>query len=332
MRVLSIVSGAVMVGLTFGATAAHSQDRVTLVLNWVTGGSHAPIFYAQKSGWFDEAGLDVNIEQGQGSSVAAQRVGAGSADIGIADLAASMVAKGAGANLVAVMNVKANSPYRMYWLKDSGIKTLEDFKGKKLGNPPGDAARAMWPAFARINGMDPDDVTWINIAATAKASALASRSIDGTTFFANFHHVMEGAFGDNLMWLSWPDAGLNPYGNSFVVNGDFLENNPEVVQRFVGVAQRAYRYCVDHGEECVSVLPEFASGLQVENELKNWMAVTDLMRDEVSTTIGLGYFDPERVAADYALVDANFELTEPFDPATVFTNEFIDHSIKMSAE
>lgn len=306
---------------------AKAADNVNLILNWVTAGSHAPIYYADKQGWFKEADLAVAIEQGKGSTVSAQKVGVGASDIGIADLGTAMVARGAGADLVAVMNIFAKSPYQMYWLKSSGIKGLEDFKGRKLGNPPGDAARAMWPALAKANGLDPDAVTWVNIAPNAKVSALKSGAIDGTTFFANFHYIMEGAFGDDLAWFAWSDKGVNPYGNSFVVNGKFLSANEDVVKRFVKVVQKAYRYCVDHGKDCVAVLPEYSSGLDVEKEIKNWNIVIDLMTDEISKSKGLGFFDPARITSDYELVSTYFDIKEPFDAAKFYTNSYIDSSV-----
>ena len=48
-----------------------------------------------------------------------------------------------------MMNVYANSPQGMYWLKSSGITGVKDFAGKKIGNPAGDGARTMWPALAK---------------------------------------------------------------------------------------------------------------------------------------------------------------------------------------
>lgn len=316
---------------TVAPMAAQAADKVTFVLNWTTSGEHAAIFYADSAGLFRDADLDVTIEQGQGSTVAAQRVGVGSAQIGVADLGAAMVAKGAGADLVAVMNIYANSPYQMYWLKDSGIKGIEDFPGHKFGNPPADAARAMWPALARVNGLDPDSLKWVNISPAAKVSALMSGDIEGTTYFSNYHHIMADAFGDRLQWFAWKDHGLNPYGNSVIVHGEFLRDNPDVVRRFVGVMQRASVHCTENPKECVDVLPKYSSGLKVESELKNWMGVIDLMTDEVSTTKGLGYFDPERVASDAKLVSEVFSIKEPFAPEDVYTNEFLDPSIKMVA-
>ena len=83
--------------------------------------------------------------------VAAQAAGAGVDTFGLADMSTILVAIGKGADEVAVMNVYANYPGGFYWLKSSGIKSVKDLAGKKIGNPPGDAARALWPALAKAN-------------------------------------------------------------------------------------------------------------------------------------------------------------------------------------
>src|SRR5574340_1183174 len=112
------------------AAPAAAQQRLYFILNWVPGGDHAPYYYAKKLGWYQKEGIDLNLEPGKGSALSTQRVGAGANPIGLADMAGVLVAKGKGADTVAVFNVYANSPQGMYWLKSSGIKGVKDFAGK----------------------------------------------------------------------------------------------------------------------------------------------------------------------------------------------------------
>ena len=167
-----LVLGAVLATAGLMSFSAHALEKLDFVLNWVPGGDHAPYYYAKKMGWYEKAGIDLNLEPGKGSAMATQRVGAGVTPIGLADMGGVLVAKGKGADTVAVYNVYANSPQGMYWLKSSGIKGVKDFSGKKIGNPAADGARVMWPALAKDNGIDPKSVTWVNIDANAKLAAL----------------------------------------------------------------------------------------------------------------------------------------------------------------
>src|ERR1700754_3355573 len=139
-----------LTALVLGVAPAAAQ-KLTFTLNWVAGGDHAPYFYAQKMGWYKQAGLDVDFETGRGSAASAQKVGAGASQLGLSDMAGVLLFRGKGLDLVGLMNIYANSPQGMYWLKSSGITGLKDFPGKKIGNPAGARARTKWAALARTD-------------------------------------------------------------------------------------------------------------------------------------------------------------------------------------
>jgi NitT/TauT family transport system substrate-binding protein len=321
--------GTAMIALAMVSPA--QAQKINFVLNWVAGGDHAPYFYAQKQGWYKQAGIDVDFEQGRGSAASAQRVGAGSSQLGLSDMAVVLNARGKGAELVAVMNVYANSPQGLYWLKSSGINSVKDLAGKRIGNPPGDAARTIWPALAKANGIDPGSVIWVNVDANAKLSALKAKSIDATTSFYNLHHVFSRELGADMGFLAWKDAGINPYGNSIVANGAWLKANHDKAAAFVRITQKAFADCVAKPEPCIQALVDANGALLTANEAVNWKLVTILMSDETSRTVALGWHDDQRMAADYKLVDEFLKLDQPFDIKQAYTNEFLDKSIKMVA-
>jgi NitT/TauT family transport system substrate-binding protein len=307
-----------------------AEQKLDFILNWVPGGDHAPYYYAKKMGWYKDAGIDLNLEPGKGSAVAVQKVGAGANPIGLADLPNALVLRGKGADTVGVFNVYANSPQGLYWLKSSGIKSVKDLAGKKIGNPAGDGARTIWPALAKANNIDPNSVTWVNIDANSKLAALKAHSIDATTSFYNIHHIFKRELGDDMGFVAWKDAGLNTYGNTVIVNADYLAKNKATIAAFVKVTQKAFAACVATPRPCVQALIDANGALNFDNELQNWELVEALMSDKVSRTVALGYMDPERMAADYDLVKTYVGIDKPFDVKTAYTNEFLDRSIKMA--
>jgi NitT/TauT family transport system substrate-binding protein len=311
------------------APASASAQKITLTLNWVVGGDHAPYYYALKNGWYKQAGLDLDIEAGRGSAASAQKVAAGSTQIGLSDMAGVLLFRGKGADLVGVMNIYANSPQGMYWLKSSGIKSVKDLAGKRIGNPAGDGARTMWPALAKANGLDPNSVIWVNIDANAKLAALKSGAIDATTSFFNIHHIFARELGDNMGFLAWREAGLNPYGNSLIVNGAWLKDNKDKVAAFVKVTQRAFAECAKKPEPCVQAMVDMNGALKFDNELTNWHLVSILMDHETTRKGALGIHDDARMKADYELVDQYLKMEKPYDVKSAYTNEFLDMSIKM---
>ena len=309
--------------------AAHANEQVSFLLNWIAGGDHAPYYYAQKIGWYKDAGIDLTILQGKGSAAAAQAAGAGANTFGLADMATVLVAVGKGGDEVAVLDVYANYPGGFYWLKSSGIKSVKDLGGRKIGNPPADAARALWPALAKANGVDPSSVTWVNVGPAAKLASLKAGTVDAVTEFYNLHHVYKSALGTNMGYLAWKDAGLNPYGNAIVVHGAYLKAHRDTVAAFVKVTQKAFAACVADPKPCVQALVEENSGLQFDDQMVNWHEVEQLMSDKTSQTQGLGWFDPQRMQETYNLVKDYVGIEKPFDVTKYYTNSFLDGSIKM---
>lgn len=329
-KILGIALSAALLPLLAAGTAqAQSKQKVNLLLNWVPTADHSPYYYAKAQGWYDQAGIDVSIETGKGSGVSAQRVGAANTEFAIADMATALVAKSKGADLVSVMTVYANSPQGFYWLKSSGITGAKDFPGKKLGNPPGDASRVMWPAFAKQVGIATDAVTFVNITPQAKVASLKSKAIDITSDFYNEHDLKVREFGADLGFLAWRNIGLNLYGNSIIVNGEYLGKNKDTVSKFVQVSQKAFAACVTDVGPCLKALMASVSGLDEPNQRDQWNRIKELMTDPTTTSVALGAFNADRMKFDYELVKTYFGMEKDFDVKTVYTNDFLDKSIKM---
>jgi NitT/TauT family transport system substrate-binding protein len=324
-----------IMGLAFAlivpAVASHAAESVNLVLNWTPTADHSPFYYAKAQGWYEKAGIDLTIETGKGSGVSALKVGSGGSPFGIADLATMLVARGKGADDVAVMSIYANTGQTFYWLKSYGINGVKDFPGHKVGNPPGDASRVMWPAFAKAAGIGPDSVNFVNVGPTAKIAVLKTHTVDIVSDFYNSRDMKLKEFGSDLGFLNWKDIGLNPYGNSLIVNGAFLKKNPKLVEDFVRVSQKAFAACVADVNPCLKALLDQASGLDKQEQRDQWERIKYLMTDEFTTTKALGWIDGERMKKDYDLVQTYLGMEKPFPVEDAFTTEMLDTSIKMDA-
>src|SRR5947207_15095945 len=116
MKAIAKTVLASLAGLAFG-TAPSAAQRITFSLNWVAGGDHAPYFYAQKTGAYKQAGIDVDFETGRGSAASAQKVGAGQSQLGLSDMAGVLLFRGKGLDAVGVLKVMANPAQAPHWLR-----------------------------------------------------------------------------------------------------------------------------------------------------------------------------------------------------------------------
>ena len=96
------------------------------------------------------------------------------------------------------------------------------------------------------------------------------------------------------------------------------------------MTQQAFAACVKDEKPCLDALFAAVSGLDRPTQHNQWQRIKELMRDKTTTAIGLGYFDGQRVAADYDLVKTYIGMDLPFDVKAAYSNEFLDQSIKMA--
>lgn len=134
----ALVAALILVSLGFGIdrVQAHPQPAlipVTLQLKWVPQAQFAGYFVAQAKGFYKRQGLNVTIKPGGPDIAPEQVVASGGANFGIDWLSALLVARDKGLPLENIAQIFQASGMRLITFKSSGIKRIQDFKGKRVG-------------------------------------------------------------------------------------------------------------------------------------------------------------------------------------------------------
>ncbi len=174
-------------------------------------------------------------------------------------------------------------------------------------------------------------MNFVNIGPTAKIAALKSHTVDIVSDFYNEHDLKVIEFGSDLGFVNWKDIGLNPYGNSLIVNGAFWRRTRSWSRISSGSARRLSPPASPTSTPCLKALLDQASGLDKENQERQWERIKFLMTDDFTTTKALGWIDGERMKKDYELVQTYLGMEKPFAVETAFTTKMLDPSIKMDA-
>ena len=243
MRTIATIALAACAGVALGTGPAAAQ-KITFTLNWVAGGDHAPYFYAQKQGLYKQAGLDVNFETGRGSAMSAQKVGAGQSQLGLSDMANVLLFRGKGADNVglderlcqlAAGHVLAEE---LRHHRHQGFRRQED-------RQPGRRRRPHHVAGTRQDGRHRPEFRHLGEhRRQLQAERAEIQTVDVTTSFFNLHHVFARELGDDMGFLAWKDAGVNPYGNSIIANAAWLKGNRDKADKFIKITQKAFADCV----------------------------------------------------------------------------------------
>ncbi|MEK7836496.1 MAG: ABC transporter substrate-binding protein [candidate division NC10 bacterium] len=195
--------------------AAQAPQKVVFALNWFAVGDHAAYWVALEKGYYKEKGLDVELQNSKGSGDSIAKVDTGRADIGLADASVVVPRVAQGAKIKVVGAVFDNTPLNIWTRKDTGISKPKDLEGKTLAAPPGDSQRQLFPAFAKINGVDESKVRWVNIEPAAKFVALSEKRVDAVPDYTTGQPFWEKAVGkDNLVMMPWHRFGFDTYSMS----------------------------------------------------------------------------------------------------------------------
>jgi NitT/TauT family transport system substrate-binding protein len=310
--------------------ASRAAEDLRLLLDWVPDAGTSPVYYAQEQGWYQQAGINLHIEFGKGSAVSAQAVAANAVPVAVADLPTALVAIGKGADIVAIMSWSSYSPQGFYWLKTTGITGPKDFPGHSIGNPPGDSARAMWPAFAKAAGIAPDSVKFVNVAPEAKSAALQSRQVDIISEFYTKYELYSKTFGADLGYASYRQTGLQLYGKALLTNTPTLQARRDTLKKLVAVTQRAYAACLVKSDPCLAALVKHVTGVNPSVAEGEWRRLAELMPSDDWKQKAVGWLDAGRMKSDYELIASYMGVEHPYDPAKAFTQDLLDQSIKLS--
>ena len=218
--------------LAVGAAQAQAPQKVVFALNWFAVGDHAAYWVALDKGYYKARGLDVELQNSKGSGDSIAKVDTGRADVGLADAVVVIPRTAQGAKIRIVGAVFDNTPLNIWTRKDTGITKPKDLEGKLLAAPPGDAQRQLFPAFAKINGIDESKVKWLNIEPAAKFVALAEKRADAVPDYTTGQPFWEKAVGkDNLVRMPWVQHGFDTYSMSIMASEKTIKERAPVLPR-----------------------------------------------------------------------------------------------------
>src|SRR5437879_7182319 len=237
MKRLAPVLAAVHVLALTGAPAAQPTQKLVFALNWFAVGDHAAYWVALDRGYYKSRGLDVELQNSKGSGDSIAKIDTGRADLGLADAVVVIPRVAQGARIKIVGAVFDLTPLNIWTRKDTGIARPKDLEGKTLAAPPGDAQRQLFPAFAKLNGIDEARVQWVNIEPAAKFVALAEKRADAVPDYTTGQPFWEKAVGaQNLVRMPWSQFGFDTYSMSIVASEKTINERPKVLRDFVAAS------------------------------------------------------------------------------------------------
>jgi NitT/TauT family transport system substrate-binding protein len=250
---------------TIASGPALALDKLTVQMAFYPQGPQAYLFLAKEKGWFETAGLDVDILDGRGSNYSMQVVSGGHVDIGEGQLAPIASAREKGARVKVIAEWFKKDGPAIVAPNESDIKSPGDLKGKKAVL----IASGPWPPildpFLRTFGMTQQDVTLVYVDSTALFTTYARGVVDAM-LTVDLAYTEANPMRPSRL-ISAADYGVKLPGNGLFATEDTLAKKRDALIRFLKVSREALDYIyAGHEDEAVDAIRKIRPDVKLSAE------------------------------------------------------------------
>lgn len=265
------------------ALPAAAQEKLSVALDWTPNTNHAGLYVAQSKGWFEEAGLDVDILPYTDTS-SGTLVAAGVAEFGILSAVGFHSQRATGADMTVVMAVVQHETGRLVFNGErKDIQRPADLDGMIYAGFGSAWEEALISTIIRNDGGEGtfDTVTL----GTSAYEALANGSVDFTLEVSTWEGVNSVLLDRPQRAFRYADYGVPDQHTTFLgANGSWLNANPDTARAFVQAAQRGYDFAANNPQDAAEILIAETAGM---------LTNPDLVRASLDALVAGGYLqDP----------------------------------------
>ncbi len=251
------------------AMPAQAQDKLTVMLDWFVNPDHGPIILAQELGYFDEAGLQVEIVTPSDPNEPPRMAAAGRVDLAVSYQPQLHLSRHAGLPLVRAGTLVETPLTCLVVLADGPVQAMVDLAGRKVGFAVAGVQEVMLNAMLAHHGLAPGDVEQINIGWSI-SPALMSGQVDAVIgAFRNFELnqlALEGREGRCF----YPESEGIPAYDELIYVADPARMDKDTVARFLLATERAALFIVNQPDQAWAMFRDTDAALDTDLNRLAW--------------------------------------------------------------
>jgi NitT/TauT family transport system substrate-binding protein len=324
-RQASIVLAA-LISITQVSSAQTAIEKASLRLDWLPSGYHAPYFLGLERGYYRARGVDLLISDGRGSTSTIQTTAGGGDTFGLANLSAMALAVSRGVPLVAIGGLIQKDPNSVISLAGSGIKNPKDVEGRRGGFVPDGAGERLFPAFAKMAGIDVDKIIKLQITSSARYSILLQSNADfvvGWTFTDAYKISKQKPISQPLLFS---DFGLNMLANGMIASKETLANRGKVVRAFLEASVQGIEETIKDPSAAVDAMLRARPDSDRDVLLEGAKSLSNFLRTSRGATKPIGWMSAEDWDDTLKILTGYLGMSGSVPSQSLYTNDYLPKS------
>ncbi len=295
--------------------------EITFVLDWTPNTNHTGLYVAQAKGYFEDAGLKVNIIQPPEDG-ATNMVASGQAQFGIdfQDYLPPVFTSDEKVPVVAVAAILQHNTSGIISLKEDGIDSPKDLEGKNYATWDLPVEKAMMQNIVEADGGDFSKVNLIPEYVENEPAAL-QQDIDAIWVYYAWAGISckQAGLDTNMIYFKDITPEFDYYSPVIITNSDWAAENPDIARAFLEAVKNGYEFAIDNPDEAADILCEQVPELDKElvKESQEW--ISGQYKADVEQW---GYIDQARWDAFFKWLSDN-NLSDEIPAGYGFTDEYL---------
>lgn len=252
----------------------ESMDQVKIGMSWILNGGGAPWYNAVELGFFNDVCLEAELVRGGSGIGHVQTLIDGGVDFAVSaggSLIPGLLTGHDGADIVAVGAIIKHSPY--IWLgldhdtpqdqRSEKRLTPEDFIGKTIGLHEGEGH--FFELISARHGISPDQVELVVTGYSPEPVIEGEMDYTGA-WLINEPQLLEAQGYMNWVAFRFSEWGWDDYSEVLVVRRSTLEENPDLVRRYLAAVLRGLRHLMENPENSAEIAVRYAVDVELTKE------------------------------------------------------------------
>jgi NitT/TauT family transport system substrate-binding protein len=306
-----------------------AREAVDFPQQFLLGGTNSPFFLAAEKGYYGEAGFDVKVLPGAGSTDTVKRVQSGSAKFGFADVTSLIAARSQDPSIDVVMvaQIAQVNPLIAVYVQGRTIKEPKDLAGKAYGGFAGGFDTQMYPGYLTKLGLDATKARFVSMDAAAKVPSLLSNQIEVFPASLNSFPAFQAAAKNanlTLGYFKFADVGLDAYSWGILTRKKTITDQPDAVKRFVKASLQGWIDAIKEPDAAVKAAVKLVPTLDpVVTRQELDVLIGQLIYSAPVEKNGLGWVETATMDKTIDVTAEYQKLTSKPKSADVFTNDYL---------